>query len=85
MVYGIQRKSSSSLWMLSGVADFLIGFLCLPVFLIAHGILYSRLGSRNLSGFPLGIRSLGYALPIFWICIVVVWKLNGGHEVWRAN
>lgn len=47
MVFGIVRISSASLWLLSGAADLVIGFLCTPAFLLAHGISYICLKSAD--------------------------------------
>ena len=85
LVFGTRGKSWASLWGLSGVADFLIGFLCLPAFLLAHGVIYSQAKKSELSTFFRASRSLVLALFVFWVVIVLVWYLNGGSGVWRAK
>jgi hypothetical protein len=43
LIFGVQRRDSASVWGLSGVADFVIGFLSLPAFLLVHGIAFAAI------------------------------------------
>ena len=84
LIYGIQRRDSASVWMLSGVADLLIGFLSLPAFLIAHGIAFALGNSEGSTTSWRAARSVMIGLAIFWIVIVIVWHQLGGGKVLRA-
>jgi len=82
LVFGIQRKDSASLWMLSGVADLVIGFLCIPAFLVAHSVSYAMLKNADTTQWR-AVRSTCQGILFFWIVLVIVWGDNG--PVFRGN
>jgi len=85
LVYGVYRRDSASVWMLSGVADFLIGFLSLPAFLVAHGVAFVLSKSEGSTTSWRASRSVMIGLAIFWIVILVVWYQQGGGKVLRSQ
>jgi hypothetical protein len=82
LIFGVARKDSASLWMLSGVADLVVGFVCIPAFLLAHSISYAVLKNADTTQWR-GLRSVGQGIVFFWIVLVIVWGDNG--PVFRAN
>ena len=82
LIFGVTRKDSASVWMLSGVADLVVGFMCLPAFLLAHGISYALLKSADTTQWR-AVRSIGQGIVVFWIVLVLAWGDNG--PVLRAN
>lgn len=84
LVFGIARKDSASLWMLSGVADLVIGFLCIPAFLVAHGLTYVALKNADTTQWR-AFRSAGQGIVFFWIILVIVWAWQVNGPVFRAD
>lgn len=80
LIFGIKRVSPSSLWMLAGVLDFLTGLVCLPVFWVAHGLIY--LGCKKEKS---SIPGMLVALFVFWVMITVVWSFRGGEPVLKSR
>jgi len=82
LIFGVTRKDAASVWMLSGVADLVVGFMCIPAFLLAHGISYALLKSADTTQWRAS-RSIGQGIVVFWIVLVLAWGDNG--PVLRAN
>ena len=85
LVYGAYRRDSASVWMLSGVADLVIGFLSLPVFLVAHGIAFAMSKAERSTTSWRASRSAMIGLAVFWVVILVVWHQQGGGRVLRSQ
>jgi hypothetical protein len=83
IVFGIARTDSASLWMLSGVADLVMGFLCVPAFLLAHGVSYVCLKSADTTQWR-ACRSVGQGIVFFWVVLVIVWRLQVNGPVFRG-
>ena len=84
LVFGIARKDSASLWMLSGVADLVIGFLCIPAFLMAHGVSYATLKNADTTQWR-ALRSTIQGIVFFWVILVIAWAWDVNGPVSRAN
>ena len=82
LIFGIQRKDSASLWMLNGVADLVMGFLCIPAFLIAHSVSFLALKNADTNQWR-AFRSAWQGILFFWIVLVIAWGNNG--PVMRGN
>lgn len=82
LIFGIQRKDSASLWMLSGAADLVFGFLCIPAFLIAHSASFAALKNADTAQWR-AFRSTCQGILFFWIVLVFAWGNNG--PVMRGN
>ena len=82
LIFGIQRKDSASLWLLSGAADLVIGFLCIPAFLIAHSVSFAALKNADTTQWR-AFRSICQGILFFWIVLVIAWGNNG--PVMRGN
>lgn len=76
LVFGTIRKSSSSVWMLSGVNDLVIGIMCIPAFFLAHGISYGMLKDTDTSQWRV-IRSIAQGIFFYWIILILAWGENG--------
>ena len=85
LVYGVYRRDSASVWLLSGVADFVIGFLSLPAFIVAHGIAFAMSKAEGSTTSWRASRSVMIGLAIFWVVILVVWRQQGGGNVLRSQ
>lgn len=84
LTFGIVRKDSASLWGLSGVADLVIGFLCLPAFLLAHGLSYALLRNAETTSWR-ATRSVVQGMIFFWIVLLLVWHWQVGGPVTRGQ
>ena len=84
ITFGVERKDSASLWMLSGAADLMIGFLCLPAFLLAHGVSYFALKQADTTQWR-AFRSAGQGMIFFWIVLILVWRWQVNGPVLRGN
>ena len=85
LIYGTQKRSSASVWGLSGVADFVVGFLSLPAFLVAHGIAFAVRDSQGTTTSWRTARSVLIGLGIFWVVIAIAWQHHGGGKVLRSH
>jgi hypothetical protein len=83
IMFGIARKDSASLWMLSGAADLVMGFLCVPAFLLAHGVSYVVLKSADTTQWR-AFRSTVHGILFFWIVLVIAWRWQVNGPVFRA-
>ena len=84
-IFGIQNRSSASVWGLSGVADLVIGIVSLPVFLVAHLIAFSSDKLIRASMTRRAVLSLIIGIVIYCVVIVIVWKVLGGGKVLRSH
>ncbi len=85
LVYGVYKRDPASVWMLSGVADFVIGFLYLPVFLVTHAIALAMSRTEGSKTAWRASRSVLIGLVIYWVVILVVWHQQGGGKVLRSQ
>jgi hypothetical protein len=84
-IFGIQSRSSASVWGLSGVADLVIGLFSLPVFFIAHLIAFSSDKLIITSMTRRAVLSLIFGIVIYCVVIVIVWTILGGGKVLRSH
>jgi ABC-type Na+ efflux pump permease subunit len=83
-IFGIERKDSASLWMLSGAVDLVFGFLCIPAFLIAHSVSYVALKNADTTRWR-AFRSTCQGIAFFWVILVMAWGWHVNGPVFRAN
>lgn len=84
LVFGLQKRDSASVWMLSGAADFVMGLFCLPAFWLVHGFSYAMLKGQDAASWR-SYRSLFQGLILFWIVLVLAWRSSSGGPVLRAE
>lgn len=81
--FGVTRVDSASLWLLSGAADLMMGFLCLPAFLLAHGASYVALKNADTTSWR-ATRSVVQGIIFFWIVLILVWRWQVGGSVTKG-
>ena len=70
--------------MLSGAADLVFGFLCIPAFLVAHSVSYVALKNADTIGWR-AFRSTFQGIVFFWIILVIIWSCYVNQPVLRAD
>jgi hypothetical protein len=60
-----------------------MGFLCLPSFLLAHGVSYVALKQADTTGWR-ACRSTVQGIIFFWIVLVIVWRWQVNGPVYRG-
>lgn len=86
VVYGVDRRDSSAVWLLSGVADLIVSVCCLPAFWLSMGICSMIFKPRKDDASASIINSLGVSLVLYTGVVILAWYFTmEGGRVLKAN
>lgn len=84
LIFGVDRRDSSAVWGLAGLAPILLAFMCYPVFLLTQAISFVALRERATPA-ATTLYSMLVGVILTTITTVIVYASMGGGKVLRSG